>query len=145
MKKLYLLCLALCFLVLYGCSNDSAGPTQAGGFGGGTNGGGNTGGGGGGVTFTVALKQDQQQQTYFEFTPSTAVVINSITANCPEAGVTNEQVTDDGTTVYDANDPAYVGPLTGLAQGQHWSFTIEGKIGSSTGTAYTATTNFTVQ
>lgn len=73
------------------------------------------------------------------------MVINTITANCPAAGVNNEQVTDNGTTVYDANNPAYVGPITVLAQGQKWDFSIVGKVGSSTGASYTSTTSITIQ
>ena len=139
MKKFLSLFLILGFLALIGCSDDATAPNNGGGLGGGGN------GGGGGVTFTVSLAQDQQQQYYFEFKPSTAVVINTITANCAAAGVNNEQVTDNGTSVYDANNPAYVGPINVLAQGQQWSFTIAGKLGSSTGTAYSVTTNYTVQ
>lgn len=79
------------------------------------------------------------------FKPSTSVVINTITANCPAAGVNNEQVTADGTTVFTANDPAYIGPVSGLAQGQQWNFSIVGKVGSSNGASYTATANITIQ
>lgn len=135
MKKLFSLLFFISLLALISCSDDATG----------TGGGLLGGGGGGGVTFTVSIAQDQQQQFYFEFKPSTAVVINTITANCAAAGVNNQQVTDDGTTVYDANNPAYVGPITVLAQGQQWSFTIAGKLGSSTGTAYSVTTNYVVQ
>jgi len=142
MKKLFFaLCLMICFIALFGCSDNATGPSTGGGPG--TIGGG-PGTGGGGVTFTVTVVQDQQGN-FFSFTPSTPVVINTVTANCPAAGVTNEQVTADGTTVYSANSPAYVGPVNALAQGQQWSFTISGKLGSSTGTAYTVTANCNVQ
>jgi hypothetical protein len=138
MKKIFSLFLIMSALLIIGCGDDATGPTT-GGLGGG---GGNT----GGVTYTVNLVQEQQtQDLYFEFTPSVDVVINTITGNCPEANINNEQVQFDGTTVYRANSPAYVGPLTILAQGQKWAFTIAGKLGSSTGTAYSVTANFTVQ
>ena len=140
MKKFFSLLLIMGALIIVGCGDDAAGPTGAGG---GLGGGGN--GGGGGVTYTVTLAQDNQQQNYFEFKSSVDAVINTITANCAAANVNNEQVTDNGTTVYNANNPAYVGPITVLAQGQQWTFTIAGKLGSSTGSAYTATANFTVQ
>ena len=140
MKKFFSLLLIMGALIIVGCGDDAAGPTGAGG---GLGGGGN--GGGGGVTYTVTLAQDNQQQYYFEFKPSVDAVINTITANCAAANVNNEQVPDNGTTVYNANNPAYVGPITVLAQGQQWTFTIAGKLGSSTGSAYTATANFTVQ
>ncbi len=140
MKKIFSLFLMISALIAFSCSDDATAPTGSGGIGGG--GGGNT----GGVTYTVTLVQEQQtQDLYFEFTPSVDVVINTITGNCPEANINNEQVQFDGTTVYRANSPAYVGPLTILAQGQKWAFTIAGKLGSSTGTAYSVTANFTVQ
>lgn len=139
MKKIFSLFLLISALITFSCSDDATGPGGGGGFGGGG------GGGGGSVTFTVSLVQDQQQQYYFRFTPSVDVVINTITANCAAANVNNEQVQADGTTVFNANNPADVGPITVLAQGQQWSFTVVGKLGSSTGTAYTANTNYTVQ
>ena len=138
MKKIFSFFLVLIAFAFMSCGDDATGPNT-----GGIGGGGGT--GGGGVTFTVSLAQDQQQQYYFEFKPSTPVVINTITANCPAANINNEQVTDNGTTVYDANNAAYVGPITVLAQGQQWTFTIAGKLGSSTGTAYSVSENFTVQ
>lgn len=140
MKRIFSLFLIISALIAFGCSDNATGPTT-GGIGGGIGGGGNT----GGVTYTVALAQDNQQQYYFEFKPSVDAVITTITANCAAANVNNEQVTDDGTTVYNANNPAYVGPITILAQGQQWTFAIAGKLGSSTGTAYSVTANFTVQ
>ncbi|MDT3695459.1 MAG: hypothetical protein ROY99_03640 [Ignavibacterium sp.] len=141
MKRTFTFLLAaLTVFAFISCKDNSTSPNNTGGFGGGGNG-----GGGGSVTFTVNLAQDQQQQYFFEFKPSTPVVINTITANCPAAGVNNEQVTDNGTTVYDANNPAYVGPITVLAQGQKWDFSIVGKVGSSTGASYTSTTSITIQ
>lgn len=137
MKTFFFLFLMMGVLLVVGCSDNATAPT-GGGFGGG---GGNT----GGVTYTVSLAQDQQQQYFFEFKPSVDAVITTITGNCAAAGINNEQVTDDGTTVYNANNPAYVGPITVLAQGQQWTFTIAGKLGSSTGAAYTVTANYTVQ
>lgn len=138
MKKFFFLFLMMGVLLVVGCSDNATAPAGGGGLGGG---GGTT----GSVTYTVSLAQDQQQQYFFEFKPSVDAVITTITGNCAAAGINNEQVTDDGTTVYNANNPAYVGPITVLAQGQQWTFTIVGKIGSSTGAAYTATANFTVQ
>ncbi len=128
---------ALTVLVLISCKDDSTSPAGGGGIGGG-------GGGGTNVSFTVSLAQDNQQQYFFEFKPSAAVVINTITGNCPAAGVNNEQVQADGTTVFDANNPAYVGPINGLASGQQWSFTIDGKVGSKTGTAFSSTAQLTI-
>jgi hypothetical protein len=138
MKKFFSALLFLIVLIAFSCSDNATAPTTGGGLGG-------TGGGTGSVTFTVSLVQDQQQQYYFRFTPSVDVVINTVTANCAAANVNNEQVQGDGTTVFNANNPADVGPATGLAQGQQWSFTIVGKLGSNTGAAYTSTATYTVQ
>ncbi len=143
MKKFFFLILMIGVFLVVGCKDNATAPPAGGGIGG--PGGGNGGGGNnGGVTFTVSLAQDNQQQYFFEFKPSAAVVINTITGNCPAAGVNNQQVQSDGTTVFDANNPAYVGPVTGLASGQQWNFSISGKVGSSTGSAYSATTQLTI-
>lgn len=144
MKRFFTFLLAaLTVFAFISCKDNSTSPNNTGGIGGGGIGGG--GGGGVNVSFTVALAQDNQQQYFFEFKPSTSVVINTITANCPAAGVNNEQVTADGTTVFTANDPAYIGPVSGLAQGQQWNFSLVGKVGSSNGASYTATANITIQ
>ncbi len=134
MKNLILSVFAFLLLTFIGCSSDS--PTGSGGIGGG-------GGGTGGVTFTVSLVQDQQQQIYFRFTPSTGVVINTIRGVCQAIQV-DETVTDNSGKVYTQNEPADVGPISGLQQGQQWVFTITGKIGSTTGQAYTVTVNYTI-
>jgi hypothetical protein len=139
MKKIFSLFLMLSALIAFSCSDDAVSPNGGGGLGGGGN-------GGGGVTFTVTLQQIDQDNYQFVFAPSTGVVINTITANCPAANINNEQVTGDGTTVFNTNDPAGVNvPANILAQGQVWTFTIAGKIGSSTGTAYSSTANHTIQ
>lgn len=145
MKKIFSLFLLISALISFSCNDNSTAPTGSGGFGGGIGGGGGT--GGGAVTFTVAVVQDQQQQNFFEFKPSVDVVINTMTANCAAANVNNENIAGfDGTAVFNANTPAYVGPVTvALAQGQVWTFTITGKLGTSTGTAYTSTATHTVQ
>ncbi len=96
-------------------------------------------------TFQVQLVQDQQQQPYFEFTPDTSVTVNLITADCADANVNNQQIQGDGTTVFSATVPFYIGPVTvALQSGQQWTFTITGKIGSTTGQDYTSTVNFTI-
>ena len=136
MKRVFSLFLIISALIAFSCSDDATGPS-----GGGLGGGGN---GGGGVTFTMgAVQGSAQGQTIFTFKPSTAVVVTSVTFNCAAAGVNNQQVPDDGTTVYTSTNPDYfevVDPNI-LAQGQKWSFTIAGKLGSSTGTAYSVAAN----
>jgi hypothetical protein len=101
---------------------------------------------GGNVTFTAALAQDDQQDLYFEFTPSANVVITSMSAQCLALNL-NETVGDDEIPddIFGPNQPLYVGPITeNLQQGQQWTFTMQGKVGSATGQAFSATTNFTV-
>lgn len=142
MKKLLWLPLLLMVLLIFSCSDDPVAPTDTGGIGGGTGGGGT-----GSVTFQVSLVQDNQQNYYFEFKPSVDVVVTMITVNCAAANVNNAQVQGDGTTVYKSTEPAYIqipDPNV-LAVGQQWSFTIAGKLGSSTGTAYSVTANYTIQ
>lgn len=139
MKKLFILFLPLLFFFLSGCSNDSGGS--------GSNpfGTGGTGGGTGNVTITVAVVQDGQGQQYFQFTPSTSVVVNQVRLQCTAQQV-DETVQGDGQTVYTTTDGFSVGPLNqGILQtGQQWNFTITGKVGSATGTAFTATPIYTV-
>lgn len=101
-------------------------------------------GGSGNVTFAVAIVQDNQQQLFFDFKPSTSVVLTKMTGNCPAANVNNDVIQGDGTTVYSSNNPIYVGPLTVVQSGQQWSFRFEGKIGNAQGQAYDVTTNYTV-
>jgi len=139
MKKIFSLFLIISALISFSCSDDAVGPNNGGGLGGGGN--------NGGVTFTVSIVQDANQDKFFEFKPSVDIVINTITANCAAAGINNEQVTDNGTTVYSSTDPPYVkipDPNI-LVKNQQWTFVIAGKLGSSTGTAYSVTANFTVQ
>lgn len=135
MKKLFLLLLPIMLLFITGCSDDG---DDAGGLGGIGGGGNNT----GNVTFTVAVVQDQQQ-VYFEFKPNTGVVINTIRGVCAALAI-DETVNADGTTVYSQTSPAYVGPIEGLQSGSSFVFTITGKVGSSTGTTFTSTVNYTV-
>ena len=138
----YLLSIIFTFALLFfnGCSNDAA-PTSSGG--GGLGGGGT--GGTGGVTITVSVVQDDQGQQHFLFKPSTSVVVNQVRLQCTAQQV-DETVQGDGQTVYTTTDGFSVGPLNqGILQtGQQWNFTITGKVGSATGTAFTATPIYTV-
>jgi hypothetical protein len=144
MKKLSIIVLFCSALLLSSCSDDAAPTGNGGGFGGPGGGGG---GGNGNVAITVGLIQNQQSgDYYFEFKPSTGVTVTTITGNCAAAGVNNQQIPGDGTTVFTGTDPFYVGPVTNLvASGQQWSFNIKGKIGSSTGTAYDVNASCNVQ
>jgi hypothetical protein len=143
MKKLYWITFILSAFIILSCSDNPVTTVEDGGIGGNTGGGGTT----GTVTFQVSLVYDDQQNYYFEFKPSVDVVITLITVNCAAANVNNEQIQADGTTVYKNAEPAYIqipDPNV-LAQGQQWSFTIAGKIGTSTGTAYSVTASYVVQ
>lgn len=136
MKNILSFFLILSLLTLIGCSDDTTDPNGSSGW-----------GSGGGITFTVSLVQDNNQAYWFEFKPSTGAVINTVTINCTAANVTNEQVQGDGTTVFTSTNPAYIQipDPTVLAQNQVWSFTIAGKIGSSTGTTYSVTATCKIQ
>ncbi|MCX6149336.1 MAG: hypothetical protein NTX22_02290 [Ignavibacteriales bacterium] len=142
MKRLLLILLPLFFLLIYaGCKSDSGGTTTDP-FGGGGGGGNNT----GNVTFTTAIVQNNQNQTYFEFKPSTGVVVTKIAAKCPALNINDEindaDIVDD---VFSSTQPLYVGPITvNLQTGQAWAFTFSGKIGSTTGQAFTSSFNYSV-
>jgi hypothetical protein len=143
MKNLYLFIIIFAFSLFSGCNKSAGGGDNP--FALGVGGSGTGGGGTGNVTVAVAVIQDGQGQQYFEFTPDTGVVVNQVEVKCAAQGV-DETLQGDGQTVYTANNPVDVGPLTqGILQtGQQWTFTIQGKIGSSTGTAYIATPSYTV-
>ncbi len=145
MKKLFIQILSVIIIAIFaGCSDDSS-PTDSGSGGFSGTGGTGSGGGTGGVSFTVRLVYDQSSQPYkyyFEFKPSTNVVINTISANCTAANINNEAINFDGTTIFSSTNPAY-GEVDYdiLAQGQQWTFSIAGKTGSAQGQAFTATAN----
>ncbi len=143
-KKLYFLLMLGIALLLGGCSNKSSGNSNPvspiAGITGGNNGGTKN-----NVAFEVNIVQDQQQNNYFEFTPNTEVTLTKVVVNCAAANVTNQQVQDDGTTVYSGTNPINLGPVTiPLQSGQQWVFIISGKIGSSTGQDYTSDASFTI-
>ena len=150
MKKIIVLLFSFALLFICSCSNSDGGNPTSTGIGGGGGGGigGDGGGGGGGntgnVTFTVAVAQEQQSGNYyFQFTPSTSIVVNSIRGQCAALNI-DETVTDNGTDVYGPNAPFYIGPIEGLQTGVQWTFTIAGKIGSAQGQAYNTKFNWTV-
>lgn len=139
MKKLIFFIIPALFLLIAGCNSSNSGNNPIGGIG-------EIGGGtGGGVTIGVDVAQDNQGQQYFEFTPNTNVVIIQAEVKC-DAQQIDQTFQGDGQTVYSANNTFSIGPLTqGLLQtGQLWTFIIQGKISSSTGTAFTATPTYTV-
>jgi hypothetical protein len=140
MKKiLYLFGIGL-ILVFAGCSDDSGGGTGTDPFGTGGGGGTNT----GNVAVTISIGQDDQGNLYFGFKPNPSSVVTSVTAVCNALGV-NETVPVTGGEIYSANNPLYIGPVQNLQNGQQWVFTVKGNIGSTNGTAFTTTVNYTVQ
>jgi hypothetical protein len=97
-----------------------------------------------GVTFTITQQQGTQGIIFYA-TPSAAVTITNV--NVSVTNVTppfNKDYTGDGTTVYPANTALEINEFTGVASGQKWVFVFTGKLGSATGTAFTATSNYTV-
>jgi len=150
MRKIIVTFIPIIFLLIWGCSSNNTGSNPTNPFGGGTTigggntGGGNNGGGNGNVTFTVSVVQSQQQN-YFQFIPSTGVTLDMATASCAALNVNNQQVQGDGTTVFSNANPLWIGPVTYTLQtGQQWTFTLSGKIGSSTGQAYNSTATYTI-
>ena len=139
MKFLFSVIAIFCLLIFNSCSNSSS-PTSAGGGG---LGGGGGGGGTGSVTFTIST-QPGTTGIFFNITPSVAVTIKTITVSLPAQSYT-DPYTGDGTTVYPANTAQKLGTeYTGVATGQKWVFVFTGHLGSATGTAFSATSNYTV-
>ena len=141
MKYLVSIFMILLMFILTSCKSDSSNPTSTGGLGGGTG----PGGGGGSVTFAMSTKAGPSQGgTLFVITPSAAVVITSLTISLPAQNL-SDPFTGDGTTVFPANQAQTLSQeYLGVATGQKWVFVFTGKLGSSTGTAFTVTSNFTI-
>lgn len=137
MKSLLAILSLVVLSFMAGCSSNSTG-TGGDPF--------NPGGGGtGNITFTTSLVQDQQGGVYFRFTPSAAVTLDSLTANCQALGVNNVVVQGDHQTVFNTQNPMDLGPITGLAAGQAWSFVITGRQGTPQGSGYSSNVNYTIQ
>lgn len=140
MKKIFSLFLLISALISFSCSDDATGPS-----GGGLGGGGGT--GGGGVTFTMgAVQGSQPDQTIFTFKPSVDVTVTTVTLSLPAQSFTDTQTNPNpnsvltAQTVYGLDQQEY----TGVQPGQQWQFVFVGKLGSSTGTAYNVTANYTI-
>lgn len=138
MKRIFSLFLILSALIAFSCSDDATGPTT-GGIGGG---GGNT----GGVTFTIGQTQGSQQgSTMFTLKPSVDVTITTITAKLPAQQFEDVLTNPNPDVVVSSQNTYELEEYTGVQPGQQWQFVFVGNLGSSTGTAYTVTTNYTVQ
>jgi len=141
MKTLVLFVVIIGMIVLNSCSN-SSNPTRSGGLGG-------PGGGGGGssVTFTITQGPGQTQGGIIMYgTPSVAVTITNVNVQVPAANppFNKDYAPPDITTVFPANQPAQINEFTGVASGQKWVFVFTGHIGTAAGTAFSATSNYTV-
>ena len=137
MKILFSVFTIFCLFLFNSCSNNSGSPTGADGAAGGG------GGGGGSVTFTITQGAGNQGGIIFYATPSAAVTITKVNSSVPAVQFTLD-TQGDGTTVFPASKPVSINEFTGVASGQKWVFVFTGKLGSSTGTAFTATSNYTV-
>ena len=136
MKRFFFLFLTISVLLVFGCKDNATGPTT-GGFGGG--------GTGGGVTFTMGTTQGSQQgSTMFTLKPSVDVTITTITAKLPAQQFEDLLTNPTPDAVVSSQNTYELEEYTGVQSGQQWEFVFVGKIGSSTGTAYTVTANYTI-
>lgn len=135
MKILFSVFTIICLFLFSSCKS-SSNPTSSGGIGG---------LGGGSVTFGITQGPGNQGGIIMYATPSAAVFI--VNVNVSVANVNppfNKDYPGDGKTVYPANQPQEVTEFTGVASGQKWVFVFTGHLGSATGAAFTATSNYTV-
>jgi hypothetical protein len=139
MKNLVSVFTILLMFLFTSCKSDSSNPTSTGigGLGGPGGGGGNN-----SVAFTISQQPGNTGVVFFA-APSVAVVITSVAVSLPAQSFT-DTVPGDGTTVFAANVAVSIREYTGVASGQKWTFVFIGKLTSSTGTAFTATANYTV-
>jgi hypothetical protein len=136
MKKIFSLFLLIIVLLAFSCSDDATAPTNSGGLGGGT--------GGGGVTFTMGKTPGQQGGVIFTFKPSIDVTITTVTLKLPEQQFEDPLTNPNPNEVYTSQNTYEIEEYTGVQSGQKWQFVFVGKLGSSTGTAYTVTANYTI-
>jgi hypothetical protein len=140
MKRFFFLFLIMGVLLVIGCSDNATGPTNSGGLGG-TGGGGNT----GGVTFTMGTTQGTQQgATMFTFKPSVDVTVTTVTLKLPAQQFEDPLTNPNPNEVYTSQNTYQIEEYTGVQSGQQWQFVFVGKLGSSTGTAYNVTVNYTI-
>ena len=135
MKVIYAVCTIFCLLLFNSCKSNSN-TTDSGGIGG-------IGGGGGSVTFTISTQQGTQGGIFFSISPSQAVVVKTINVSCTAAQV-NDPFSDNTNTVYPANTPQKLNQEYFVSTGQKWVFVFTGNLGSTTGTAFNVTTNYTI-
>ena len=136
MKKILSIFFVLSYFLLISCDDDTTGgvtnPFGTGGLGGGT----------GNVTFTIGSQQGEQGGILFHCTPSVDVKITKVTCSFPAQDYTYP-LTDDGTTVYSANNAYEIMEFTGVESGQQWTFKFEGTLASNN-QSFNVTSNYTV-
>ena len=136
MKNLFIITICLLFVGFIGCSDDTgSGVTDPFGTGGTT-------GGTGNVTFTMGSQQGENGGVLFYCTPSVDVKITKVTCSLPAQNF-NDELIDDGTTVYKANEAVGIQEYSGVASGQQWTFKFEGTLASNN-QVFNVTSNYTV-
>ena len=136
MKIIYAVCTIFCLLLFNSCKSNSN-PTDSGGIGG------IGGGGGGSVTFTITQAAGSQGGIVLYGAPSVAVTVTNVNYSVANS-TTKGDIQGDGTTVFPANQPVSISEFNAQA-GLKYTLIFTGKLGSATGTAYTATSNYTIQ
>lgn len=98
--------------------------------------GGNT----GTVTFEIKSQPGQENSTDFLFKPNVDVKITKVDV---EMGGATDVVTGDGTTVYSGNNWYVLAGYGGVASGQQWKFTFNGKLAANS-QDYAVTVTYTI-
>lgn len=124
-----------CLILFNSCKSDSGGGGNAFGTG--------PGGGTGGVTFVITQGAGNQGGTILYASPSTAVTVTNVNYSVVNS-TTKGDIPGNGTTVYPANQPVSIGEFQ-TQPGLQYVLVFTGKLGSATGTAYSVTSNYTVQ
>lgn len=141
MKKWLLLLLPVVMFIAAGCSDkkDNGNPVDPFGNGG-------TGGTGGttSVKLTLEVVQDEQENLYFRFTPDKNIIVTELKVVCTALNL-DTSYPDESGSLYTADNPVFLGPLTVLQQGQVWQFTVKGKVESAAGKDFTSTVSYTVK
>lgn len=135
MKRLLSFLLFAAMLMFFGCSNDSGNPTGVG----------NVGTGGGNVTFAMGIAQGPQGGIVFTFKPSANVTLKTLVLKLPGQQFEDTITNPDPATVFEGGtEYSTEQEYTGVVSGQQWEFTFTGNVGSTTGSAFTVTSTYTI-
>jgi len=138
MKRILIAFLPLLFILINGCSNDSGSGTNPFGAGGTT-------GGSGNVAWTIGQRAGDNGGVMLTAKPSVAVTVTQVIVSVPANNFTDDPIQGDGQTVYQPGQFYDVQEYTGVTTGLQFSIQFQGKVGSSTGTAYDVTSTYTAQ